>query len=58
MKNGTRNGTGKDELPIVISVRTQEHVSELRRWRRGNRRVPWAVLLRDALDEFFKKKAA
>lgn len=47
-----------EAVPVVISVRTKEHVAHLRRWRRGRRGVPWGVLLREALDEFFKKEAA
>jgi len=43
-------------LPPVISIRTQGYETALQGWRRGNRRVPWGCLLRDALDEYFAKK--
>lgn len=43
------------ELPPVISIRTQGYESDLRGWRRENRRVPWGCLMRDALDLYFQK---
>jgi len=50
----TEDKAKKEEaVPVVISVRTKDHLTHLRRWRRGRRGVPWGVLLREALDKYF-----
>lgn len=57
MKNGNK-ASDADKVPLVISIRTKPYASRLQNWRRGNRKVPWGVLLAEALDKFFEKEKA
>lgn len=55
MKSGNK-ATDGDKVPLVISIRTKPYAGRLQNWRRGNRKVPWGVLLGDALDAYFAKQ--
>lgn len=44
-----------EQLPKIIGLKTKGLEKELTRWRRDNKRVPWAQFVRDAIDIAYQK---
>lgn len=44
-----------EQLPKMIGLKTKGLEAEIRKWRRVNKRVPWAQFIRDAIDIAYER---